>query len=41
MKESYETPQLKEIGTVAELTKGAGTDVPEGQGSTLPIAIPK
>ena len=37
MKEPYETPQLKEIGTVAELTKGGGTDNPEAQGSTFPI----
>ena len=37
MKESYETPQLKEIGTVAELTKGGGIDIPEAQGSTFPI----
>ena len=37
MKDSYETPQLKEIGTVADLTKGAGTENPEGQGSTFPV----
>ncbi len=40
MKESYETPQLKEIGTVAELTKGGGTDAPEATGSTFPIKAP-
>lgn len=40
MKESYETPQLKVIGTVAELTKGGGTSDPEGQGSTFPIKVP-
>ncbi len=34
MKESYESPQLKEIGTVAELTKGAGAEFPENMGSS-------
>ena len=37
--EKYESPKLTELGTVAELTKGGGTDTPEGQGSTFPIQI--
>ncbi len=41
MKEPYETPQLKEIGTAAELTKGAGTGEPEGQGSTFTLFPPE
>ncbi len=39
-REPYQAPQLKEIGTVAELTKGGGTDAPEGQGSTFPVGPP-
>ena len=38
-REAYEAPQLKEIGTVAELTKGASTENPESQGSTFPNMI--
>ncbi len=33
--EKYESPKLTELGTVAELTKGGGTDTPEGQGSAF------
>jgi hypothetical protein len=40
MKESYDSPELKVIGTVADLTKGGGTDNPESQGSTFPISNP-
>ncbi len=38
--EKYKSPKLTELGTVADLTKGAGTDTPEGQGSTFPIPAP-
>jgi len=37
MKDSYEAPKLENIGTVAELTAGGGTDNPEQAGSTFPI----
>ena len=35
--ETYESPELVHLGTVADLTHGGGEDNPEQSGSTFPI----
>ena len=35
--ETYESPELAHLGTVADLTEGGGEDTPEQSGSTFPI----
>ena len=35
--ERYESPELAQYGTVADLTEGGGDDTPEESGSTFPV----
>jgi hypothetical protein len=37
--ETYDSPELAHLGTVADLTRGGGDDQPEQSGSTFPVSI--
>jgi hypothetical protein len=36
--EQYDSPELAQYGTVADLTEGGGDDNPEQSGSTFPVS---